>query len=100
AADCLAATLGRDGWCLLERALDVSILSDIERDLEPRFAATPLCQGVFYGNCTRRFGSLLTRSDGVELLVMHRLVRDVAERTLLPWCERIALNLTQAIEIH
>jgi ectoine hydroxylase-related dioxygenase (phytanoyl-CoA dioxygenase family) len=31
---------------------------------------------------------------------MHPLVLGIAERMLLPWCERIALNLTQAIEIH
>lgn len=31
---------------------------------------------------------------------MHPLARAVAEAMLLPWCERIALNLTQAIEIH
>jgi ectoine hydroxylase-related dioxygenase (phytanoyl-CoA dioxygenase family) len=99
-ADRHAATLSRDGWCVLERALHPSILSAIEHDLESRFAATPLCQGVFYGERTRRFGSLLSRSRAVELLTMHRLVRDVTERMLLPWCERIALNLTQAVEIE
>jgi len=99
-ADPLAAALGRDGWCVLDRALDSSVLAAVERDLEPRFAATPLGQGAFYGERTRRFGSLLTRSASIEQLVMHRLVRDIAEQMLLPWCERIALNLTQAIEIE
>src|SRR3546814_15331410 len=36
----------------------------------------------------------------MERLVMHPLVLGIAEQVLLPWCERIALNLTQAIEIH
>src|SRR3546814_16423215 len=31
---------------------------------------------------------------------MHPLVLAITEQMLLPWCERIALNLTQAIEIH
>src|SRR3546814_11718400 len=31
---------------------------------------------------------------------MHPLVLEIVEQMLLPWCERIALNLTQAIEIH
>lgn len=99
-ADRFAATLRRDGWCVIERALDPSVLSDLERDFGPNFAATPFCQGAFYGERTRRFGSLLTRSAVMEKLVMHRLVLDVTERMLFPWCERIALNLTQAIEIH
>jgi ectoine hydroxylase-related dioxygenase (phytanoyl-CoA dioxygenase family) len=100
AADRLGAMLGRDGWCVLERALDPSVLSRVEKDLEHRFAATPLCQGAFYGERTKRFGSLLTRSPAVERLALHPLIIEIVERMLLPWCERIALNLTQAIEIH
>ncbi|WP_371433221.1 phytanoyl-CoA dioxygenase family protein [Novosphingobium sp.] len=95
-----AALLSRDGWCLFGKAVDPSVLAGIETDLELRFAATPMCEGAFYGARTRRFGSLLTRSSGVERLVMHPLVLNLVEQMLLPWCERIALNLTQAIEIH
>lgn len=95
-----AAALGRDGWCVIERALDPSVLAEVERDLEPAFAATPLCQGHFYGERTRRFGGLLARSPVMKQLVMHPLVLGIAEQILLPWCDRIALNLTQAIEIH
>src|SRR3546814_1322117 len=95
-----AATLGLDGWCVIGQALEASVLADIENDLEPAFAATPLCCGPFYGERTRRFGGLLGRSEIMERLVMHPLVLGIAEQVLLPWCERIALNLTQAIEIH
>lgn len=99
AADRLAAVLGQDGWCVLGRAVLPDVITGIEVELEERFAATPLCQGAFYGERTRRFGSLLTRSSAVETLVMHPLVLEIVEQMLLPWCERIALNLTQAIEI-
>ena len=95
-----AAMLDRDGWCVLGRALDPAILAGIGRDLDPRFEAAPFCQGAFYGEHTRRFGALLARSQGVERLVMHPLVLALVEQMLLPWCDRIALNLTQAIEIH
>jgi ectoine hydroxylase-related dioxygenase (phytanoyl-CoA dioxygenase family) len=100
AAERYAAMLGRDGWCVLGRALAPDVLGDIERDIEPRFAATPLCQGAFYGERTRRFGALLARSPHAGKLVMHPQVLEIVEQMLLPWCERIALNLTQAIEIH
>src|SRR3546814_5715789 len=33
-------------------------------------------------------------------LVMHEQVLAMVEAALLPWCDRIALNLTQAIEVH
>jgi ectoine hydroxylase-related dioxygenase (phytanoyl-CoA dioxygenase family) len=82
------------------RAVDPSLIAGIETELEPRFVATPLCEGAFYGAQTKRFGSLLTRSSAIERLVMHPLILEIVEQMLLPWCERIALNLTQAIEIR
>ncbi|WP_340266829.1 phytanoyl-CoA dioxygenase family protein [Sphingobium mellinum] len=100
AVDRHAAMLARDGWCVFGRAVEPALITGIEVDLNPRFAATPLCQGVFYGERTKRFGSLLTRSPAIERLAIHPLILEIVEQMLLPWCERIALNLTQAIEIH
>lgn len=71
AVDHHAATLARDGWCVFGRAVEPGLIAGIEADLEPRFAATPLCRGAFYGARTRRFGSLLTRSPAIERLAMH-----------------------------
>lgn len=99
-ADVHAASLNRDGWCVMECALEPALLSALETDLATPFVETPLCQGAFYGERTRRFGGLLARSPLMQHLVMHPLVLAVVEQMLLPWCERIALNLTQAIEIH
>lgn len=98
-ADRHAAAVNRNGWCVIGRALDPDILHALETDLAEPFARTPLCQGAFYGDRTRRFGSLLTRSPLAQQLVMQPLVLNVVEQMLLPWCDRIALNLTQAIEI-
>lgn len=95
-----AASLNRDGWCVMECALEPALLQDLEGDLAEHFTKTPLCQGAFYGERTRRFGGLLLRSPLMKQLVMHPLILAVVEQMLLPWCERIALNLTQAIEIH
>jgi ectoine hydroxylase-related dioxygenase (phytanoyl-CoA dioxygenase family) len=100
AVDRHAGMLARDGWCVFGRAVEEDLISRIEADLDPRFAATPLCQGAFYGERTKRFGSLLTRSPAIERLALHPLILELVEQMLLPWCERIALNLTQAIEIH
>lgn len=100
AVDRHAAMLARDGWCVFGHAVDTAVLTGIEADLDDRFAATPLCEGAFYGASTKRFGSLLTRARAIERLAMHPLILELVEQMLLPWCERIALNLTQAIEIH
>jgi ectoine hydroxylase-related dioxygenase (phytanoyl-CoA dioxygenase family) len=94
------AMLARDGWCVFGRAVEPALIAGIEADLDSCFAATPLCRGTFYGERTKRFGSLLTRSPAIERLAMHPLILEIVEQMLLPWCERIALNLTQAVEIH
>ena len=99
-ADIPVGDLARDGYCVLRRALDPAAMAELAADLAPSFAATPMCQGVFYGHRTRRFGALLRRSSHAEALVRHPKVLAIAEQMLLPWCERIALNLTQAVEIH
>ncbi|MBO9669557.1 MAG: phytanoyl-CoA dioxygenase family protein [Sphingobium sp.] len=98
--DLHAGDLARDGYCVLRGALDPVVIAALADDLAPSFAATPMCRGVFYGNSTRRFGALLRRSPHAEALVRHPAVLAIAECMLLPWCDRITLNLTQAIEIH
>jgi len=98
--DRLSGELAREGWCIAGGAVEPALIAAIEADLDLRFKATPLCEGVFYGARTKRFGGLLNRSPAAAQLVMHPLILDIAERMLLPWCERIALNLTQAIEIY
>lgn len=96
----LADRIELQGFGIVPRALAPELIAELERDLEPDFAATPMCVGAFYGEQTRRFGALLRRSPHAAALVMHEAILGVAEHLLLPWCDRIALNLTQAIEIH
>jgi len=98
--DAMLASLRQHGWCVLPAALDAVVLAQLEADLETRFLATPLCEGLFYGERTRRFGALLRHSSVTTQLVLHPAVLKIVEAVLLPGCERIALNLTQAIEIH
>lgn len=98
--DRATAMLVREGYCVMERAADPALIARINRELASRFAATPMCQGDFYGPRTKRFGALLTRAPETARLVMDERVLALVETVLLPWCDRIALNLTQAIEIH
>lgn len=89
-----------DGYCVIPGAIDIATVAALNADLDARFEATPWCEGDFYGPRTKRFGSLLVRSSHASDFVMHELVLAIAARVLGSWCDRIALNLTQAIEIH
>ena len=95
-----AAALMADGFTILRRAVDPALVAGIARDLAPRFAATPFCEGDFYGVRTKRFGRLLLHSPDMAALVMHPAALELAQYALAPWCDRIQLNLSQAIEIH
>jgi len=93
-------TLRRDGYCVIPDLLPQDQIAALDRDFAPVFAGTPFCQGGFYGAKTKRFGRLLSRSPRAQHLVMHALILGIAETILAPWCDRIQLNLTQAIALH
>lgn len=90
----------RDGYCIIPDALPASIVTALNTDLDPVFAETPLCRGRFYGEQTKRFGSLLKHSARTSALVMNATVLAMVEEVLGSACDRIQLNVAQAIEIH
>lgn len=96
----LTARLLADGYCIVRGAVASGVIAALDRDLEPRFAVTPFCEGGFYGARTKRFGALLRRTVHAAPLIQHRLILDIVETVLSPWCQRIALNLSQAVELH
>lgn len=96
----LAAMLLADGYCIIENAIPAANIAALEAELVPRFTATPFCEGGFYGARTKRFGALLRRTRLSASLVQHPVILSIAETLLGQWCDRIQLNLTQAVEIH
>ncbi len=98
--DLHSAQLLRDGYTVVRAAMTTAQIAALDADLDTRFAATPFCDGDFYGRRTKRFGSLLIRSPHAAAFVQHATAIGLAERALGPHCDRIALNLTQVVEIH
>jgi len=98
--DRAARSLRNQGWCVIEDALGPDRIAALAAQLAPVFEQTLFSQGGFYGERTKRFGRLLTRSPLAHALVEHSAIVDLVETVLGPWCDTIQLNLTQAIEIH
>lgn len=92
--------LMEEGYAIIRGALPAPTIAALAADLGPRFDATPFCEGGFYGARTKRFGRLLIRSPHMAALVMHPEILALAEAALGRWCDRLQLNLAQAIEIH
>lgn len=89
-----------DGFCVIPDLVPKSDVEALDTALAADFAATPFCEGNFYGERTRRFGRVLARSDLAAALIAHPVVLGVVRQVLGPWADQIQLNLTQAIAIH
>ena len=88
-----------DGFCIIPDLVDPAVVAALHADLAERFDRTPTCVGDFYGRRTKRFGGVLKRSPHAAALIGHPLVLEIATRVLGPECDRIQLNLAQAVEI-
>lgn len=96
----LTAGLLADGFVIIPDLVAPALVATIDAELTPHFAVTPFCQGGFYGARTKRFGALLRRSAQAHALIAHPLVLRIAETVLGQYCDRIALSLAQAVELH
>jgi ectoine hydroxylase-related dioxygenase (phytanoyl-CoA dioxygenase family) len=94
------AKLLADGYVILPDLVCAETLAAVAAELGPRFASTPFCKGGFYGARTKRFGALLRRSQAVRQLVAHPVILEIIDTVLGAYCDRFALSLSQAIEIH
>ena len=92
--------LHREGWCVIPGVLPSKTIAALDDDLDDTFARTPFCEGGFYGETTKRFGRLLSRSPRAAALVQHELILGIVGDILSPWCDTIQLNVTQAIAVH
>jgi ectoine hydroxylase-related dioxygenase (phytanoyl-CoA dioxygenase family) len=100
APDVWLERLARDGFCIIPDLIPASVVEGLEADLDRDFQQTPFGMGDFYGYRTKRFGRLLSRSDHASQLVMEPTILSLARTILGPACDRIQLNVAQAIEIH
>lgn len=92
--------LRTQGYCIVPDVLPASLIAGFDNELAPAFARTPFGQGGFYGETTKRFGRLLSRSAHAAALVQNALVLAIVENILSPYCDRIQLNVAQAIAVH
>ena len=93
-------SLQETGFAVIPDLLPASEIAALEADLDRDFALTPFGEGNFYGHRTKRFGGLLRRSRLAASLVLEPTILGIARAILEPACERIQLNVAQAIEIH
>jgi ectoine hydroxylase-related dioxygenase (phytanoyl-CoA dioxygenase family) len=92
--------LRAQGYLVLHDLAEPNTIDSVCRELEPWIAATPHCQGDFYGWNTTRLGAVLLKSKAAHALVSHPLILSIMDEVLGPHCDWYQLNLSQAVRIH
>lgn len=96
----LAEALCATGYCILPDLVPRATIAALDADLTPAFTTTPFGEGDFYGRRTKRFGGLIKRTVHAQALVLEPVILAAVQDILGAACERIQLNVAQAIAIH
>lgn len=89
-----------DGCLIIENLATPAIIDRIAADLRGDFDGSEFGDGRFCGLRTKRLGGIARKSGVAVRLLAHPLILQVMEHILGPYCDRIQLNLSQAINIY
>ncbi len=92
--------LRSQGFVILSDLLPPSSTLAVVEELEPWFAATPRCEGDFYGWHTTRLGAVLLKSPTSHELMLEPRILWLVQQVLGAHCDWFQLNLSQGIRIH
>lgn len=96
----MSDVLSSDGCLVIENAIPPATIDTIRLDLSPHFASCDFGDGIFCGFRTKRLGGIPVKSAAAWALVAKPEIVQLMEAALGPYCDRIQLNLTQAITIY
>lgn len=88
------------GYTIVRNAAPVDQIEAVRNELAASLAATPFCEGDFYGWQTVRLGAVLRKSPTSHFLATHPAILHLAETVLGPHCDWFQLNLSQVISLH
>jgi ectoine hydroxylase-related dioxygenase (phytanoyl-CoA dioxygenase family) len=87
----------RDGYVILERALDAAAVADVVTALAPYEQNRPMGRNAFEGQKSQRVYSLAAKGEVFQRLAEHPRVMALCERLLLP---NFLLSTLQSIRLH
>lgn len=98
--EAILEALRRDGAAIIADLAAPDALAQLNAELRPFAAGTPMSADDFGGRKTQRTGALVARCPASRGFVMHELVVALAKAFLGPFASRIILHLTQSIQIN
>jgi len=93
------SALKTEGYVIIPNLIRGNELATLCDEINGYFDKTPNSEGHFWGFKTKRMGRLFSKSLQTQHLATHPLILEIMNKILGPFCERIQINLTQAIQI-
>jgi len=90
-------SLERDGYVILEAAIDRSRIAELVDALAPHEAHRPMGRNTFEGELSQRVYSLAGKGDAFRRLIEHPDVISILDRVLMP---NYLLSTAQSIRLH
>ncbi|HTL38377.1 MAG TPA: phytanoyl-CoA dioxygenase family protein [Kofleriaceae bacterium] len=87
----------RDGYVILERAIDADAIAELVAALAPYERDRPMGRNAFEGQKSQRVYSLAAKGDAFRRLAEHPRVMALCEQVLLP---NFLLSTAQSIRLH
>jgi hypothetical protein len=91
--------IDRDGAVIISGLLDDQEVEQLTTELNPVFEDASFCDGLYFGQSTKRIHSLVAKSKSFRKLAIHSAAINLANRILGPYCEKIQMNASQGIQI-
>lgn len=93
------SALGDQGYAIMTGLMPPAEIAGLQERLQPRFDNTAFCEGLFFGGCAKRFYGLLDDPVAAHLAT-HPWVLETVRAILAPGCERIQINLAEALALY
>lgn len=90
----VVAAIRRDGFAIVEGALEATRLARLRSELAPYIAATPCGADPFLGLRSKRIGNIFMRAPVTRELAIDPYVLAIADGVLLPYCAAYRVNFT------
>jgi len=91
--------LKTNGYVILKNLIPADTFQKVAQDIDNIFTDTPYCKGLFYGEKTKRFGALFSRTTLSHQLAVHPIILAIMDKILKPFCQHYQISLTQGIKI-
>lgn len=95
----LVSAIRNNGYAVIKDCFPEGLIQTVAAELRPYFDGYPNCEGHFFGFSTIRFGGVFAKSPTTRQIAIDPDLISLIEEILSPHCERIQINLTQAISI-